>query len=368
MRDIVFLGEGLSFGGIAAPDGVKCCVRDGGEAFSEAGCGAAGADDAEADQLRFICYLRALAGSHRYRLTLLKWLGIGVAWVGRLRMKSWGAVGLIAGMVWLGVGLAMGQEAAPTVVRTTQPPARVYDIGVDVVAPQLLPMQWPVIAPDTCKEPKEGLVSLVLEVDADGVSRNVSVAGAQGTTLEKMALHIVNMDRFKPGTLKDEPVAVKWMAEVTVKGCFATKTDDAGNTSGVFRLTAQPVQEFGATARQKESAEIASAIAGVTPEPGLSKVGNAVFPPAALNHVEARYSDEARIKHIEGVCLISVIVDAQGMPQNARVIRSLGYGLDEKAIEAVKKYKFKPAMKDGKTPVPVMITVQVNFRLYERPN
>jgi len=126
------------------------------------------------------------------------------------------------------------------------------------------------------------------------------------------------------------------------------------------------VQEFGGTAKQKESADIASAIAGMSQAPGLSKVGAAVSAPVALNHVEARYSDEARYKHIEGACLISVIVDAQGKPENARVIRSLGYGLDEKAIEAVNKYKFKPAMKEGKTPVPVMITVEVNFRLYEK--
>jgi TonB family protein len=46
------------------------------------------------------------------------------------------------------------------------------------------------------------------------------------------------------------------------------------------------------------------------------------------------------------------------------VVRALGMGLDEKALEAVKKYKFKPAMKEGRTPVPVMITVEVNFRLY----
>jgi TonB family protein len=45
------------------------------------------------------------------------------------------------------------------------------------------------------------------------------------------------------------------------------------------------------------------------------------------------------------------------------VARTLGYGLDEKALEAIRKYHFKPAMK-GKAPVPVMITVEVNFRLY----
>jgi periplasmic protein TonB len=63
------------------------------------------------------------------------------------------------------------------------------------------------------------------------------------------------------------------------------------------------------------------------------------------------------------VCLISLIVDAQGNPQNPRVVQRLGMGLDEKALEAVLKYRFKPAKKDGK-PVPVRISVMVNFRLF----
>jgi TonB family protein len=97
---------------------------------------------------------------------------------------------------------------------------------------------------------------------------------------------------------------------------------------------------------------------------GLYRVGGGVSAPVALNSVEAEFSDEARRAKYQGVCLISLIVDAQGNPQNPRVIRTLGMGLDEKALEAVRKYKFKPAMKDGKTPVPVMISVEVNFRLY----
>jgi outer membrane biosynthesis protein TonB len=54
------------------------------------------------------------------------------------------------------------------------------------------------------------------------------------------------------------------------------------------------------------------------------------------------------------------------MPQHPRVVRGIGYGLDEQALKAVMKYRFKPAMKEGSVPVPVMITVEVNFRLYER--
>ena len=61
--------------------------------------------------------------------------------------------------------------------------------------------------------------------------------------------------------------------------------------------------------------------------------------------------------------MVTIIVDWRGIPQNLRIVRSLGMGLDEKALDAVRRYRFKPAMKDGK-PVPVMMTVEVNFRLY----
>jgi len=97
---------------------------------------------------------------------------------------------------------------------------------------------------------------------------------------------------------------------------------------------------------------------------GLYRVGGGVSQPVPLNQVEAEFSDEARRAKYQGVCIVSLIVDAQGNPQNPRVVRPLGMGLDEKALEAVRKYKFKPAMKDGKTPVPVMINVEINFRLY----
>ena len=96
---------------------------------------------------------------------------------------------------------------------------------------------------------------------------------------------------------------------------------------------------------------------------GLYKIGGGVSAPVPLNQVEAEFSDEARRAKYQGVCLIQLIVDVHGDPLNPRVQRALGMGLDEKAMEAVRKYKFKPAMKDGK-PVPVMITVEVNFRLY----
>jgi periplasmic protein TonB len=97
---------------------------------------------------------------------------------------------------------------------------------------------------------------------------------------------------------------------------------------------------------------------------GLYRVGGGVSAPSLVYHVEAEFSDEARRAKYQGVVIVSIIVDTQGNPQNPRIVRPLGMGLDEKAIEAIKKYRFKPAMKDGKTPVPVMINVEIDFRLY----
>jgi len=97
---------------------------------------------------------------------------------------------------------------------------------------------------------------------------------------------------------------------------------------------------------------------------GLAQVGGRVSAPVPLFQPDAEFSDEARRAKYQGVCLVSLIVDAQGNPQNVHVVRALGMGLDEKAMEAVRKYKFKPAMRDGKTPVPVQVNVEVNFRLY----
>jgi TonB family protein len=97
---------------------------------------------------------------------------------------------------------------------------------------------------------------------------------------------------------------------------------------------------------------------------GLYRIGGGVSAPVLLFQPEAEFSDEARRAKYQGICLISLIVDAQGNPQNPRVIRALGMGLDEKALEAVRKYKFKPAMKDGKTPVAVAMNVEIDFHLY----
>ncbi|MFB3779367.1 MAG: energy transducer TonB [Bryobacteraceae bacterium] len=95
---------------------------------------------------------------------------------------------------------------------------------------------------------------------------------------------------------------------------------------------------------------------------GVYRVGGGVSPPVPLYKVEPEYSEEARKAKFQGTVVLSIVVDERGLPVNFKVIRALGLGLDEKAIEAVQKWRFRPAYKDGK-PVAVMATVEVNFRL-----
>ena len=95
---------------------------------------------------------------------------------------------------------------------------------------------------------------------------------------------------------------------------------------------------------------------------GAYRIGGGVSPPSVLSKVEPEYSEEARKAKWQGTVVLQLVVDEHGLPQQMKVTRSLGLGLDQKAIEAVAKWRFKPGLKDGK-PVPVIATIEVNFRL-----
>ncbi len=95
---------------------------------------------------------------------------------------------------------------------------------------------------------------------------------------------------------------------------------------------------------------------------GAYRIGGGISAPSVLSKVEPEYSEEARKAKWQGTVVLSLIVDDLGRPKTIQVLRSLGLGLDQKAIEAVSRWRFKPGLKEGK-PVPVWATIEVNFRL-----
>jgi TonB family protein len=102
--------------------------------------------------------------------------------------------------------------------------------------------------------------------------------------------------------------------------------------------------------------------AGTAGTDGVYRTGGGVSPPVALTRVDPEYSEVARKLTIAGTVLLAIVIDQSGTAREFKVIKSLGYGLDEKAVEAVRKWRFRPGMKDGNA-VATRATIEVNFRL-----
>jgi TonB family protein len=94
----------------------------------------------------------------------------------------------------------------------------------------------------------------------------------------------------------------------------------------------------------------------------VEKVGSGVKPPRVIYSPEPPFSKKARAARYQGVSTLSLVVGADGIPRNIKVVNPLGMGLDEKAVEAVSTWKFQPATKDGKA-VAVQIAVELDFHL-----
>lgn len=95
---------------------------------------------------------------------------------------------------------------------------------------------------------------------------------------------------------------------------------------------------------------------------GAYRIGGGVSAPSLVYKVEPEYSEEARKAKFQGSVLLQVVVDEKGNPRDIKIVRPLGLGLDEKAIEAVQKWRFKPGFLNNKA-VPVQAMIEVNFRL-----
>jgi TonB family protein len=219
----------------------------------------------------------------------------------------------------------------------------VYRVGPGITAPILtkaVPPKYPPNAdtsfPHHCR--------FRVVVGADGaVKVRDELFPDDGSSLMGNAMAAVKASTFQPGTLNGLPVPVL----VCVSVNFIP-----------FMPPSTVVVDCGQGRLQNGLGGAASSASANDPfrlPPGAK-------PPVAVHSVEAEFSEEARVERIEGVVLISTIVDEQGMPTEIRVERSAGHGLDENAVAAVSQYRFRPATLDG-NPIAVRIRIEVSFRL-----
>ncbi len=96
---------------------------------------------------------------------------------------------------------------------------------------------------------------------------------------------------------------------------------------------------------------------------GLKQVGGGVSAPVLVYGFEPEFSEEARKAKFSGNVMVNLWVDEKGNPSHVHVIRAVGMGLDERAVAAVKQYRFKPAMENGR-PVTVEMNIEVTFSIF----
>jgi len=247
---------------------------------------------------------------------------------------------------------------------------RVYVAGDTVTAPKLLHSPPIEVMKGKCKRPLEGQAALSFIVDESGTPRNITFLSVLGNDLDKLALQVVETDRFKPGMQNGAAVPVWQSAEVTMHACVEGTKDANGQPIDTIKPKSQPGQSLGTPQETPQQAIFTSnrsdpADSNGQPSKAYKVTGRGgVSAPISLMNVEAQFSEEARRKRIDGNCVVKLIVDAQGMPEDIKVVKSPGYGLDEQAVAAVSRYRFKPAMKEGLLPVPVEISVVISFKLY----
>jgi TonB family protein len=141
---------------------------------------------------------------------------------------------------------------------------------------------------------------------------------------------------------------------------YAKFLTDQSRTEEAAAMMAQakPIRAARVAAISAASAALPRAVASAE----AVRVGNGVSAPTLKSKIEPEYSEEARAAKYQGTVVLSVVIATDGQATNLKLIKSIGFGLDEKAAEAVSQWQFQPGKKDG-VAVPVQATIEVNFRL-----
>jgi TonB family protein len=219
-----------------------------------------------------------------------------------------------------------------------QQPNGALKVAGGVIAGQLISKVDPIYPPIARAAHVGGTVVLHAVIGKDGTVQQLAVLSGP-PMLVGSAMDAVRQWVYQPYLLNGDPVEVDTTITVNY-------TPDQQNNP-----PAPPPPPPGSTG------EPGGSFAGVY------NIGGAVQPPVPVYTPDPQYTEAARKAKLSGNVVVSLIVDSSGQPQNVHVARGLGNELDEKAIEAVQQYRFKPATKDGE-PVAAYLMVEVNFRIF----
>ncbi|HTB11195.1 MAG TPA: TonB family protein [Bryobacteraceae bacterium] len=167
----------------------------------------------------------------------------------------------------------------------------------------------------------------------------------------------------------DKPASAQAAVDLADILTAENRSDEAEQVLGLAEKTfetslgADSMLTIGITQRRNALLkQLGRPISAPAPQATVFKAGGTVSQPRLLSKVEPQYAEDARKQKLQGTILLSLVVDATGTPTQIAVLRPLGMGLDEKAVEAISQWKFSPGLKNG-TAVPVVSQVEMTFHL-----
>jgi TonB family protein len=233
-------------------------------------------------------------------------------------------IGLMAAMVWLG-------SRSPSYLQSPVRPAKVTSLSA----------------------PRMRIIRLAGEARSGGSNRS-QLPARRGVSLPSAHKMFVQPDTA--------PHSVLPLLQ-TIAFTGSAPEIDAGQTGDPFSLYASGAFGFGGEGSIGDGGCCGGAGPGKSGSPGYSAEQlSRMTPPRLLYRVEPEFSEEARKAKHQGVVVLYIDIDTSGRARNIRVARQLGLGLDEKAVEAVSEWRFRPAYLDGKSVVASAV-VEVNFHL-----
>jgi TonB family protein len=197
----------------------------------------------------------------------------------------------------------------------------IYNVGGEVTPPVLLYSEPAVCASRMRETDAQGTVLVAAIVGTDGLPTGTDVLIPYMRSFDLAAIRATNQLRFKPATFNGVAVPVRIFVEFTFLQISGTAL------------------------------------------PTIIQRGNPMEPPLALNSIWVTYPKKARKNRLRGTVVISLVVTPEGLPAEVKLIRSVAKELDESAMRAVKRMRFKPASMNNK-PVPAHVTIDVSFLLY----
>jgi TonB family protein len=161
-------------------------------------------------------------------------------------------------------------------------------------------------------------------------------------------------------------------AAALYQGALAAEDPNSAEAATTLELYSQLLKQQGNDAEASSFAERAAAtrkgLNAETPVVSPSTFANVYrvkdgqTAPHLISKTEPEYTEEARAAKYTGTVVLSVVIGTDGLAHNMKIIRGIGFGLNQRATDAVSQWKFAPGIKDGQ-PVPVMANIEVNFRL-----